>query len=96
MIGPLQPWSTLCIGVAYLAMCSFGPRAMAPYKAFTGETLRPYIVTYNLGVAGLNLYIALELLATSRYVAKNTSNTSNLKLVHNSRGPHMLFLVDYY
>jgi len=61
-----QPWSTLCIGVAYLAMCSLGPRAMAPYKAFTGETLRPCIVTYNLGVAGLNLYIALELLATSR------------------------------
>ena len=55
--------------MAYLAMCSFGPRAMAPYKAFTGETLRPYIVTYNLGVAGLNLYIALELLATSRYVS---------------------------
>ena len=66
VICPLQPWSTLCISVAYLAMCSLGPRAMASYKAFTGETLRPYIVSYNLGVACLNLYIALELLATSR------------------------------
>ena len=59
-----QPWTTMAITTAYLAMCLLGPRAMAAHKPVEG--LRPVIVAYNLLVAGLNLYIGLELLATSR------------------------------
>ena len=39
---------------------------MAPYKPLN---LRPLVVVYNLGCAGLNLYIGLEILVTSRQIA---------------------------
>ena len=59
-----SPWPTCAIGVTYVVMCLFGPRLMANQKPV--NRLRPLIVAYNILIAGFNMYIGLELLATSR------------------------------
>ena len=46
-------------------MCLYGPRLMSSYKPLN---LRPLVVVYNLGCAGLNLYIGLEIFLTSRQI----------------------------
>ena len=60
-----SPVPTMAITALYLLMCLRGPRLMAPYQALQ---LRPVVVMYNMFCAGLNLYIFLEILLTSRQI----------------------------
>jgi len=60
-----SPLPTIAITIAYLLMCRYGPRLMAPCKPLN---LRPLVVVYNLACAGLNLYIFTEILVTSRQI----------------------------
>ena len=60
-----SPVPTVAITALYLLMCLRGPRLMAPYQALQ---LRPVVVMYNMFCAGLNLYIFLEILLTSRQI----------------------------
>ena len=64
-----SPFTTVVIGIGYTLMCVLGPKLMSNHKPV--NNLRPFIVAYNLFVAGLNLYIGLELLATSRLLNIN-------------------------
>ena len=58
-----SPWLTICIVLGYLYLVYSGPRFMACRKAME---LRPLILPYNAFVAGLNLYIGIELFLMSR------------------------------
>ncbi len=53
-----SPFPTAFIILAYLGMVNAGPKLMAAKKAFD---LKPIILVYNALVAGLNLYIGVEL-----------------------------------
>ena len=57
-----SPWATAFIVIMYLLLVRWGPIFMANRKALE---LRPIILLYNAAVAGLNLYIGLELTFTS-------------------------------
>lgn len=57
------PWPTVVIILAYLYLVYAGPRFMSCRKPVE---LRPLLLLYNAAVAGLNLYIGLELTLTSR------------------------------
>ena len=51
--------------MVFVSVCLYGPRLMSSYKPLN---LRPLVVVYNLGCAGLNLYIGLEIFVTSRQI----------------------------
>lgn len=53
-----NPFPTAIITCLYLLFVHWGPQFMETRKPFE---LRPYILLYNAAVAGLNLYIGLEL-----------------------------------
>ncbi|KAL3178165.1 hypothetical protein MRX96_038685 [Rhipicephalus microplus] len=54
-----SPIPMLLIIAAYLCVVRYGPRIMASRPPFQ---LKPFLVVYNFAVAGLNLYIAMEIL----------------------------------
>ena len=58
-----SPWPTLLITIAYLYLVYAGPRFMSNRKPVE---LKPLLLLYNASVAGLNLYIGLELFLTSQ------------------------------
>ena len=58
-----SPWPTLVIICLYLYLVYAGPRLMSNRKPLE---LRPLLLLYNATVAGLNLYIGLELTFTSQ------------------------------
>jgi hypothetical protein len=59
-----SPWPTVAITLLYLYLCVWGPRhLMANRKALE---IRPLILSYNLAVSALNLYIGAELFLVSR------------------------------
>ena len=58
-----SPWPTICTTMAYLLFVHWGPIFMADRKPLE---IRPLILLYNAAVAGLNLYIGLELTFTSK------------------------------
>merc|ERR1711881_223219 len=60
-----SPLPTVAISAAYVLMCIYGPRVMEKRSDTLGNNLRPLIVVYNFLIAALNLYMGLELLATS-------------------------------
>ena len=62
------PWLTAFIVTMYLYLVKTGPKLMASRKAFE---LKPFILMYNAAVAGLNLYIGVELFLLSRQLDFN-------------------------
>lgn len=54
-----SPLPMLLVIAAYLCVVRYGPRIMADRQPFQ---LKPVLVIYNFSVAGLNLYIAIEIL----------------------------------
>ena len=58
-----SPWPTVFITLTYLYLVSVGPKFMANRKPLE---LKPLLLLYNASVAGLNLYIGLELTLTSQ------------------------------
>lgn len=63
-----SPWPTVAIVFTYLYLVYAGPRYMANRKAYE---LKPLILAYNFAVAGLNLYIGVELFLLSRQLDFN-------------------------
>lgn len=57
-----SPWPTLLIILTYLYLVYAGPKYMASRKPWD---LKPLILAYNATVAGLNLYIGIELFVMS-------------------------------
>lgn len=53
-----SPWPTLAAFFAYLMVANYGPTMMRPYKPLQ---LRFALIVYNLYIALLNLWIAVEL-----------------------------------
>ena len=58
-----SPWPTVGLVLSYLYFVHAGPRLMSSRKPWD---LRPLILIYNAAVAGLNLYIGIELFLTSQ------------------------------
>ena len=58
-----SPWPTCVLIIAYLYLTNCGPAYMSSRKPLE---LRPLLLVYNGIVAGLNLYIGVELFLTSR------------------------------
>ena len=63
-----SPWPTCFMIIAYLYLANFGPNCMASRKPIE---LRPLLLAYNALVAGLNLYVGVELFLTSRLLDFN-------------------------
>ena len=64
-----NPFPTAIITCLYLMFVHWGPQFMETRKPFE---LRPCILLYNAAVAGLNLYIGLELYRFVLFLKKNT------------------------